>query len=122
MPVSVAEGLGLAPFTVNETAGMIVGAAIVFASANASKLDTYIARIQRRDLGLCIDCGGLARKVCTNCKGRGVEGGGPLAALRIGLGVDPFGTVSPNSTSVAKGCRRCNGSGHFPCQTCTLKA
>lgn len=118
---SIAESLGFAPFTVNETAGMFVGAAIIAAAVNAPKLDAYIARIQRRDLGLCPDCGGLGRKPCGSCRGRGVEGSGPLAALRSGLGIDPFGPMATSSTTVAKSCTKCGGSGQFSCPACNLR-
>ncbi|XP_024540504.1 uncharacterized protein LOC112349755 [Selaginella moellendorffii] len=90
--------------TPSEAAGFAVGGLLLAAALAAPRVDNYIARSQRRSLGLCEDCGGLKRKACGKCKGRG--------ELRPQLAIFDQGATGEK-------CRECMGRGYFPCTACS---
>lgn len=46
-------------WTLDQIAGLAFGGIMLASVLTASKVDEYIARAQRRDLGLCEECGGV---------------------------------------------------------------
>ena len=46
-------------WTLDQIAGLAFGGVLVASVLLSSKVDEYIARSQRRELGLCEQCGGL---------------------------------------------------------------
>ncbi|BDA46710.1 hypothetical protein COCOBI_09-1630 [Coccomyxa sp. Obi] len=58
--VKVAAVLDQAPaWTLDQIAGLAFGGILVASVLVGSKIDQIIARSQRRELGLCEECGGL---------------------------------------------------------------
>lgn len=57
----IAEAFGdAAPeWTLDQIVGLVFGALLVAVYLSSSKVDEFVARSQRRQLGLCEQCGGL---------------------------------------------------------------
>nr|XP_024381579.1 protein ORANGE, chloroplastic-like [Physcomitrium patens]PNR50539.1 hypothetical protein PHYPA_009725 [Physcomitrium patens] len=89
--------------TSNEVAGFAVGALLLAAALATPKVDAFIAREQRRDLKLCMECGGVTRIPCARCKARGT----------INQNIFSFDDSNKPTT-----CPACRGRGNFPCPSC----
>ena len=48
-------------WTTNELVGLACGAALLATTAGVARVDGFVARSQRRQLGLCPECGGVGR-------------------------------------------------------------
>lgn len=97
----------------SEIAGFCVGALLVAATVAAPRVDLFIAQGQRRNLGLCMECGGLGRAYCSKCKGRGRVTPGWISLLPSLL------TEEKNAAPPHSPCDSCRGKGHFPCSSCS---
>ena len=62
-----------APWTLDQIAGMVVGVGLVALAALAWKVDKLVAREQRKELGLCPNCGGIGCEQCRSEKGEETE-------------------------------------------------
>ncbi|KAH9555055.1 hypothetical protein CY35_08G095000 [Sphagnum magellanicum] len=96
----------MANVTVSEIAGFGVGALLLIAASAAPKVDSFVARSQRRSLKLCEECGGVTRLPCLKCKGRGQVTEGFFSAL----------SSEPRESTP---CLACKGRGQFPCPSCS---
>ncbi|KAH7295537.1 hypothetical protein KP509_27G053700 [Ceratopteris richardii] len=96
-----------------EVAGLCVGAFIVTAALSAPRVDLYIAESQRRNLKLCLVCGGVKRVHCIKCKGRGHELP-PWTSSMLSVWTEENMVESSSSAP----CALCQGKGHFPCSSC----
>ncbi|KAJ7522071.1 hypothetical protein O6H91_19G082200 [Diphasiastrum complanatum] len=96
--------------TSSEVAGMVVGALLLASTLAAPKVDSFIARSQRRSLKLCEKCGGLTKIPCLKCKGRG----------ELKLDVLPLSASFRKSQANSyEKCGHCDGKGKFDCSTCS---
>ena len=89
--------------TTNEVAGLAVGALLLAVVLANPKVDSFIARGQRRDLKVCMECGGVTKIACLRCKARGT------------LNQNVF---SLDGSSKPTLCPACRGKGNFPCPSC----
>lgn len=56
-------------WTLDQIAGLVFGGIMLASVLLATKVDVFIARAQRRDLGLCEECGGLNEpETCNSSK------------------------------------------------------
>ncbi len=67
-------------WTANELVGLACGAALLATTAGVARVDGFVARSQRRQLGLCPECGGVGRVrgpdgQMTSCPQCGAAGG-----------------------------------------------
>jgi hypothetical protein len=61
-------------WTLDQAAGLVFAALLVAFYTSATQVDVFVARAQRRQLGLCEECGGLYdAATCTQakCLGKG---------------------------------------------------
>eukprot|EP00897_Mesotaenium_endlicherianum_P001639 jgi/Mesen1/1502/ME000132S00446 len=113
MPNPVIQQLAFQPFTQIEIAGLLFGAGILAAAASAPRVDSFIARSQRKTLGLCLECGGVHKLPCKKCRGRGEVATGPLGELRnIGGPLAMLGQAERTT------CAACGGTGQLACPSC----
>ncbi|CAK9189714.1 unnamed protein product [Sphagnum troendelagicum] len=96
----------MANITASEIAGFGVGALLLIAALAAPKVDSFVARSQRRSLKLCEECGGVTKLPCLKCKGRGKVTEGFFSAL----------SSEPRESTP---CLACKGRGQFPCPSCS---
>lgn len=77
--LTYAGATDIAPdWTPDQIAGLLFGAFMLASVWGASKVDAIIARQQRRQLGICVECGGLNEPgTCQEAKCPLRQAGGP---------------------------------------------
>ncbi|KAK9841442.1 hypothetical protein WJX74_005916 [Apatococcus lobatus] len=69
LPVLAVGGDPAPPWTIDQIAGLIFGASLLAIYLSLGKVDEWVARSQRQQMGLCPECGGLNEpKTCEEKK------------------------------------------------------